>query len=495
MSQSTELTGGAGFVYESHVAAYFLSALLAESVRLPLQSRIRSVALQQAAMGAPLDDIVIELDTPTKMKAHFQVKRSLTISSADSNKDFANIITNSWKTYIASINNNRHDIYGALTDDISSSSLRVAQSVCENARSSESSEAFWALQAAASASHQSFIKILRCIFDSAQIQATPLDLYGFLKGFHIESLRIMIPSSPSASAAINELRLVLQAEHRATDLWESLKGIAREGAGQGATFNKRSLLHKLNLFAFKNSSTQPQKAEPETKKRLVAASHATPMSCALAVSHMGIEFTDVALTVLMLTDTPVELARAIKSWKERISRSALIPASNKIEITQKRLSEMLLQPALANFLLHDFAVADFYAYIYYARSNELTEWNERKYELELKAVPLFHRLSNKNNSIVEIYTALPRANQLLEDAITLVSANYHREVKAPSLKSCSENTLLILELADAIAQITAGFIAGDQIAASQIGYIKTRIRYAENVVTKEKHLRDCNPLA
>ncbi|RUI17003.1 hypothetical protein [Pseudomonas aeruginosa] len=494
MSQSTELTGGAGFVYESHVAAYFMSALLAETVRPPLQSQIKSVRLQQAALGAPLDDIIIELDTPVTMKAHFQVKRSLTISSAKTNKDFKEIVKNSWKTYIASKKDACNDIYGALTDEVATHSLRNVQTVCETARSSENCEAFWALEAGASEKFKEFIEVLRRILGEAQIQATPLDLYDFLKGFYIESLRIMIPGSPLATAAINELKTVLQAEHRATDLWESLKGIAREGAGQAATYNKRSLQQKLILFSLKDEPIQ-QSAQMRTGQPGAGVVQANAMNCALAFSHVSIEHSDFALTALIVTDEPERLSGQISSWKERIARSALIPDENRTDIAQQALKNILTQPILANILLQDLAVADFSAYIYYAKKTEIKEWDNSKYELELKTLPLFHRLSNKREFIGEIYTAEIDANRFSEAATRLVAENYHREIKAPILKQHAGKTSVILELADAIAQIAANFIAGDQIAASQIGYIKTRIRYGENVVTREKHLRDRNPLA
>lgn len=84
-------------------------------------------------------------------------------------------------------NENRNDTFGALTDEISSSSLRNVQTVCESARSSESSESFWAIEAQASVKFREFIDVLRNILDSAQIQATPHELYEFLQGFYIES--------------------------------------------------------------------------------------------------------------------------------------------------------------------------------------------------------------------------------------------------------------------------------------------------------------------
>lgn len=494
MSQSTELTGGAGFVYESHVAAYFMSALLAETVRPPLQSKIKSVRLQQAALGAPLDDVVIEFDTSIQMKAHFQVKRRLIISASKANEDFKEVVVNSWKTYTISRNENRNDTYGALTDEISSSSLRNVQTVCESARSSESSESFWAIEAQASVKFREFIDVLRKILDSAQIQPTPHEFYEFLQGLYIESLRVMTSGAPLLTSAINELKTVLRAEHRATDLWEALKGIAREGAGQAATYNKRSLQRKLVLFSFKDIAAQ-QEVKAIVERSGSGTSGATPITCSLAFSHIGIEQSDVAVTALIVTDEPEALSNQVQSWKEQVARSALIPDENRSEIVREPLKNIVAQPVLAYVLLQNLAVADFSAYIYYAKKTNIEKWDEARYELEFKTLPLLHRLSSKRELICELYTAEVNAKRFSEAAIRLVAKNYHREIESPILKTSLGKTSAIKELADVIAKITASFIAGDQVAVSQIGYIKTRIRYGENIVTREKHLRDRNPLA
>ncbi|MFQ6591099.1 MULTISPECIES: hypothetical protein [Pseudomonas] len=492
MSQSTELTGGAGFVYESHVAAYFMSALLAETVRPPLQSKIKSVRLQQAALGAPLDDIIIEFDTSIQMKAHFQVKRSLIISFSKTNKDFKEIVINSWKTYIISKNESRNDTYGALTDEIASSSLRNVQTVCESARSSESSESFWAIEAQASVKFREFIDVLRKILDGAHIQTTPHELYEFLQGFYIESLRVMTSGAPLLTSAINELKTVLRAEHRVTDLWEALKGIAREGAGQAATYNKRSLQRKLVLFSFKDIAAQ-QEIKSTVGRSESGTSGATPITCSLAFSH--IEQSDVAVTALIVTDEPETLSNQIQSWKEHVARSALIPDENRSEIVREPLKNIVAQPVLAYVLLQNLAVADFSAYVYYAKKINIEKWDEARYELELKTLPLVHRLSSKRELIDELHTTEVNAKRFSDAAIRFLAENYHREIESPILKNSFGKVAAIKELADIIAKITAGFIAGDQVAVSQIGYIKTRIRYGENVVTREKHLRDRNPLA
>jgi hypothetical protein len=98
-SRSTELTGGEGFTYEDTVVAYYLTALLHDDAAAGLTGHVVRVAVQQAAAGDPLDDLIVdgELDgSPRRLS--LQVKRQLTISAAVSNTDFRELIASSLKT-------------------------------------------------------------------------------------------------------------------------------------------------------------------------------------------------------------------------------------------------------------------------------------------------------------------------------------------------------------------------------------------------------------
>jgi hypothetical protein len=101
MTQSSELAGGAGFTYADHVATRYLAALLAGSGAPGLPDRrVVRVALEQRNAGEPLDDIVVDGEAPDGSVARLglQVKREITISPANTNKDFRDIVRDSWAT-------------------------------------------------------------------------------------------------------------------------------------------------------------------------------------------------------------------------------------------------------------------------------------------------------------------------------------------------------------------------------------------------------------
>ena len=101
MTQSPELAGGEGFTFEGDAAAFYLVALLAEAYAPGIDDRtVVRVSVQQRDFGEPLDDVIVDFEDASKDPARLslQVKRSLTISSAKTNKDFREIIRDSWAT-------------------------------------------------------------------------------------------------------------------------------------------------------------------------------------------------------------------------------------------------------------------------------------------------------------------------------------------------------------------------------------------------------------
>jgi len=61
LPQSPESAGGASFTYEGDVAAFYLSALLAEDYAPGIDDRVVcSVSVQQRDFGEPLDDVIVD---------------------------------------------------------------------------------------------------------------------------------------------------------------------------------------------------------------------------------------------------------------------------------------------------------------------------------------------------------------------------------------------------------------------------------------------------
>src|SRR5690348_12602960 len=145
MSQPPELTGGGGFTFEDAPVAIYLGALLGEESAAGLEDRIVvRVAVQQAAYGEPLDDLIVDgrgSDDSTA-RVSLQTKRELAISAATTNTDFREIVTRAWATLQNGHFRENVDRVGALTGTVSESARRSLVTICEWARASDTLETF-----------------------------------------------------------------------------------------------------------------------------------------------------------------------------------------------------------------------------------------------------------------------------------------------------------------------------------------------------------------
>lgn len=146
MPQSPELAGGAGFTFEGDVAAFYMSALLANTYAPGIENRtVRMVSVQQRDFKEPLDDVIVDFEEIDNVGARLslQVKRSLTISSAKSNTDFRDIMRDCWATFHAETFRVGNDRFGAAVGEVTSvSKARNLLMLCEWARESATSEHF-----------------------------------------------------------------------------------------------------------------------------------------------------------------------------------------------------------------------------------------------------------------------------------------------------------------------------------------------------------------
>ncbi|ODT32136.1 MAG: hypothetical protein ABS35_02785 [Kaistia sp. SCN 65-12] len=249
--QSPELTGGAGFTYEAHVAARYLVALLTEGSAPGLNHRIvKRVALQQKSAGEPLDDVIVDAaGVGDQARLSLQVKRQLTISSAATNTDFREVVVNSWATLQKPVFRENVDRFGAATGTVSAERLRELRRVCELARSSTDAASFFARggeHGNAGADFNAIIGVFRTILSDIGIDASKEDLHHLLKHFVVIQFDFLSEEATHASDAVEKLRAFLPSQsERAPDLWQQLAGMARDGAGKAAEYDRVILVSRL----------------------------------------------------------------------------------------------------------------------------------------------------------------------------------------------------------------------------------------------------------
>src|SRR5205085_6979271 len=134
---STELTGGTGFTYEDTVVAYYLSSLLRYERAAGQSGFATTVAIQQQGHGNPMDDLVVEFDDiGTKRVLSLQIKRSVTISGAESNDEFRGIITAAVKTQALKSFTKGADMCGFVVEHVTADAFRSLTRLIDWAKAS-----------------------------------------------------------------------------------------------------------------------------------------------------------------------------------------------------------------------------------------------------------------------------------------------------------------------------------------------------------------------
>ncbi|WP_299778378.1 ATP-binding protein [uncultured Roseobacter sp.] len=252
MPASPEATGGVGYTFEDSVVASYLTSLLVEGGARGISEAITDgVFLQRAALGEPLDDIVVEASDrygqPSKLA--LQVKQSPTLSSADTNADFRDVISASWREFKKDGFRIGRDRVGLAAANIALSTLRAARSTLEWARTSKSADDFFRrlnTENFASDAQRRFVSDVRALLP-AEAQGEE-NSWQFLRHFVILVFDTLSEGASGSFEAIERLRNALPTgeRHRAEELWVRLSQISRHASGAAGSFSRATLVEQLS---------------------------------------------------------------------------------------------------------------------------------------------------------------------------------------------------------------------------------------------------------
>lgn len=250
---SPELTGGAGFTFEAGVAATYLAALLAESTAPGLAGRtVTRVLLQRGSLGHPMDDVVVEGQGTdgNSFRLDLQVKRSLVISSAQTNVDFRDIVLRAWTSIGAPSFQHGVDRVGAVIGTIANASRRDFETLCEWARFDASADGLaqkLAVPGVAGHKAHQFEDVKRILSEAVPAHQLPAAAHRLLSHFVLVRHDMLGEGSADESAGIARLADILDPSQRTrgADLWQFLLGIARLGAANAANLDRKTLVARL----------------------------------------------------------------------------------------------------------------------------------------------------------------------------------------------------------------------------------------------------------
>ncbi len=258
MTQSPELAGGEGFTFEGDAAAFYLTALLAEAYAPGIEDRtVVQVSVQQRDFGEPLDDVIVDFEDTSKNPARLslQVKRSLTISCAKTNKDFREIIRDSWATFNKSDFRTNVDRYGAAVGTVSPAKERALKTLCDWARESLTADHFQA-RFAKGGSASGDIKtvksdVVTLLEEAKGASCTIEEKHQFLSHFVLIQFDFLREGATDPSDAINRIEGCLAPEDaiKAPLVWSKAVQLARSSAGKSGQFDRMRLTRLISPVA------------------------------------------------------------------------------------------------------------------------------------------------------------------------------------------------------------------------------------------------------
>jgi pimeloyl-ACP methyl ester carboxylesterase len=221
----------------------------------------------------------------------------------------------------------------------------------------------------------------------------------------------------------------------------------------------------------------------------------------LAVATSGLQFNEglesdasACVCLCLVSDEPELLRKTLQDISRAVANDPLVSSAAKKNAAGASLEELVRNPATRNAVRRILEVTPFSAYMYYCRQDEFDLLEQKDSVQRILISPLAHRLSKKGVQVQRYYSRIPNLEGQLVKAAEEVKMSFHRTVLVPVVGETKFSKLE--QLASVIAWASSKHLANlsDDNATDIFEIFRTRIRYAENVVSGEKHKRDENPL-
>lgn len=203
------------------------------------------------------------------------------------------------------------------------------------------------------------------------------------------------------------------------------------------------------------------------------------------------------VAICLVTDEPEDLIVAVDSWKTRVQSDPLSPSSVKRRARGADLIALFDEPSARALLLDELSKTPFSAYAYYCSSAASSDLTPEDVDQLFLMEPLIHRLSKRSETVTAVHTDCRDLSVALDKVVRAVYERFGRTVDRPRVTVTKDRgNRELSELAQLVGVVLARHLGEprDREVALLFDHLATRIRYAENVVTGEKHTRDCNPL-
>lgn len=204
---------------------------------------------------------------------------------------------------------------------------------------------------------------------------------------------------------------------------------------------------------------------------------------------------NIRVCACVATGDGTALARAIDNLRDSLERSSLLPAAARKRVKHATLPQLAADHTLRGPLFDGLATIGFSAYVYYA--DALQEPTAAHTDTCFEQQALVHRLRKKSEHVSAAMGIGADWAEIVSAATQQVQTERGEALEpVETVQAVRREDRLLLELAEVVACVVAEHLSdpADERAATAFGHLWTRIRYAENMITHERHTRDRNPL-
>ena len=255
---NAQSAGGSGFTYEHRVAALYATALVCGQTAPGVEGKIVSrVELQRKAAGDSMDDLVVEAMAPdlSVYRLGLQVKKCMTISAADSNDDFREVIEAAYATITSSKFDSRFHRVGAVVGEFTSASaypsfVRLCSAAAHQAASSFAY--YYGVNGGIAIvtskvvreQYRSVLEILSPLVKSGRLAD---EVHRLLSHFVLLEVKLGYPGAPDEVRAEQMIRAYLVDEaERAASFWKHMLDMMNLGAALHAEFDREKIIVLLD---------------------------------------------------------------------------------------------------------------------------------------------------------------------------------------------------------------------------------------------------------
>ena len=202
-------------------------------------------------------------------------------------------------------------------------------------------------------------------------------------------------------------------------------------------------------------------------------------------------------SLTLTTDEPGRLSTSISDIKRQLMQDVLLDRSTETDAT---LATLLRGISTRSRVLDWLATTPFAAHLYFSSRAALANegaWPETRKKQEFFVLPLVHRLSDKSITIEKLVSNVAGIESYLDTAIAEIKTKFHRDIPRPSIGKSGRNPdKALMELAELVLSCCSAYLLDPVSEESRtvFAHVRTRLKYAANVTTGERHTRDKNPL-